>query len=587
MNQQTALDILKTGANVFLTGSAGSGKTYTLNQYIHYLKARQVTVAVTASTGIAATHMNGMTIHSWSGIGIRDELPQSYIKRLTEEADARERFEHTAVLIIDEISMLHAKQFNMVNQVLKLGRQSDAAFGGLQIIVCGDFFQLPPVSRQQEPSREKFAFMAPAWVEAQFQICYLTEQHRQNDDDLDQILNAIRAQTYTQIHIDLLLQHLEQSTDSTAISHINADPQSTSNTEIITRLYTHNVDVDELNQRQLDAIEAKTEQFAAQLEGNAKLIETLKNSVRAPVDLTLKVGAKVMFVKNNFEKGYVNGTLGTVTGFKKDQEQRVQPMVTLNDGTVITVEPESWSIINEEDEILASFTQIPLRLAWAMTIHKSQGMTLESAEIDLAKTFEKGQGYVALSRLKSLAGLRLLGFQPQALALDSLACKADIRFQELSQHAAQNIRGVDLAPIHNQFIIRSGGTIDAQEIAKYKQHSKKPHRLSKAKTNSTLQDTREWFDLGLSIAEIAEKREMAESTILGHIARLAKEQQLDIERLRPTQDVLDQVRKAYKKIKKRGHDEDFNADETVKLTPLVRETEMNYADVRLAMLFIE
>ena len=429
--------------------------------------------------------------------------------------------------------------------------------------------------------------MSPAWVEAQFQICYLTEQHRQNDDDLDQILNAIRAQNYTQDHIDLLLGTLEQSPISVNGFSAKLNTASAPHTEIITRLYTHNLNVDELNQRQLDAIDANSQQFAAVVEGNAKLIETLKNSVRAPADLTLKVGAKVMFVKNNFEKGYVNGTIGTIKGFHKDKEQRVQPMVTLIDGTVITVEPESWSIINEEDEILASFSQIPLRLAWAMTIHKSQGMTLESAEIDLAKTFEKGQGYVALSRLKSLAGLRLLGFQPQALALDSLACKADIRFQELSQRAAQNINGVDLVPIHNQFIIRSGGTIDPKEIVKYKQHGKKPHQLAKAKLNSTLQDTREWFDLGLSIAEIAEKREMAENTILGHIARLAKEQNLDIERLRPEQDLLDQVRKAYKKIKKRGHDEDFNTDETVKLTPLVRETNLNYADVRLALLFIE
>lgn len=571
MNQQTALNILKTGANVFLTGSAGAGKTHTLNQYIDYLRARKLSVAVTASTGIAATHMDGMTIHSWSGIGIRDELSPQQIKRLNDEEKARERFEQTDVLIIDEISMLHGRQLNMVNQVLKIARQSDAPFGGIQLVVCGDFFQLPPVSRNGELSRDKFAFMSQAWVEAQFQICYLTEQHRQGDSELTQILNAIRAQQVTAEHIDLLNRTLFRPLED----------------DCPTRLYTHNIDVDTINQRQLEQLEGKLYQFAATTEGNAKLIDSLKNSVRAPADLQLKMGAKVMFVKNNFEKGYVNGSQGEVIGFIDDKEKGMLPKVRLLSGEDIICEPESWSITNEDDEVLASLSQIPLRLAWAMTIHKSQGMTLQCAEIDLGRTFERGQGYVALSRLRHLDGLKLLGFQLSALELDSLAFKADQRFQQLSALAEQNIAGVELQPVHDAFIQQHGGTLDPKEIAQYKRGQHKKKQLLNPKAPSTLQETREWYDLGLSLEEIAEKREMALSTIIGHIEKLAREQQLDIERLRPDQSLLDDIRKIAKKIRKRGHEEDFYGDEQLKLTPIVRETGLDYAEVRLAMLFVD
>ncbi|HNH44892.1 MAG TPA: AAA family ATPase, partial [Agitococcus sp.] len=175
MKQATALNILKAGHNVFLTGSAGAGKTYTLNQYIHYLRARKVPVAMTASTGIAATHMNGMTIHAWSGIGIKDSLDDDELTRMFERKYLRSQIDKAEILIIDEISMLHARQLDMVNQVLKFFRNTDAAFGGLQVVVAGDFFQLPPVGKNQESNRDKFAFMSTAWQEAKFNICYLTE----------------------------------------------------------------------------------------------------------------------------------------------------------------------------------------------------------------------------------------------------------------------------------------------------------------------------------------------------------------------------------------------------------------------------
>jgi len=571
MKQETALKLLKAGENVFLTGSAGAGKTYTLNQYINYLKARKVPVAITASTGIAATHMNGMTIHTWAGIGIKDFLGDADLKNMKERKYLKEHLENAQVLIIDEISMLHAKQLNLVNQVLKYFKESDEAFGGIQVVVAGDFFQLPPVSKNEERNRDKFCFMSEAWVEAKFRVCYLTEQHRQDDETLNQILNAIRAQDLQHNHIQALTSVRQQDIGET-----------------FTRLYTHNLDVDNLNFQHLNAIDGESHQFNAVLDGNEKLLETLKSSVRAPEELTLKKHAKVMFVKNNFDMGYINGSLGEVIGFEEDDEHGLLPKVQLSDGSVLLVEPETWSVENDAGKAIASFQQIPLRLAWAITIHKSQGMTLEAAEINLSHTFEKGQGYVALSRLKSLEGLRLTGFNDQALELDSLAIKADRRFQELSEEAEQHFANIDLTAQHQTFIRHCGGTLNASEIARNeRKFAKNADKNSYA--SSTLDETKELFENGYEIMDIAQERGLTPATIINHLARLHKEQGLDISVAHPGDEVVEQVRKIYKRLKKGQRSENFNEDGSIKLRPIVEATQpkMGYDQVRLALLFIE
>ena len=571
MKQETALKLLKAGENVFLTGSAGAGKTYTLNQYINYLKARKVAVAITASTGIAATHMNGMTIHTWAGIGIKDFLSEEDLKRMKERKYLKEHLENAQVLIIDEISMLHAKQLNLVNQVLKYFKESDEAFGGIQVIVAGDFFQLPPVGKNDERNRDKFCFMSDAWVEAKFRVCYLTEQHRQGNDYLNDILNAIRAQAISHEHRNALQATRHQEIGDT-----------------YTRLYTHNMDVDSINFKHLNEIDNDPRQFDAQCDGNEKLIETLKSSVRAPEALTLKKHAKVMFVKNNFDMGYINGSLGEVISFEEDDEYGVLPKVKLTDGTTLVVEPETWSVDNEAGKTIASFQQIPLRLAWAITIHKSQGMTLEAAEIDLSHTFEKGQGYVALSRLKSLNGLRLKGFNEQALELDSLAIKADRRFQELSDEAEANFENVDLTAQHKAFIRHCGGTLNEVEIQRNeKKISKNGGKQSYAA--ATLDETRELFEEGYEIADIATERGLTPATIINHLGRLHKELGLDISLAHPGEEVVEQVRKIYKRLTKRQNSEHFNDDGSIKLRPIVELTtpKMAYDQVRLALLFVE
>lgn len=649
MRQSSALDILKTGQNVFLTGSAGSGKTYTLNQYIDYLRARRVPVAVTASTGIAATHMNGTTIHSWSGIGIKDELSDRDLSNLARKQFLADRLKDTAVLVIDEISMLHAKQLNLVSQVLKHVRKNDKAFGGIQVVVAGDFFQLPPIGSKGESNREKFAFMSEAWLDAKFHICYLSEQHRQVSDaangglDLDDILNQIRRQEVTFEAIAALEATYDQSVDIKR-----------------TRLYTHNLNVNKINDKELAALDGEMMRFEATATGDSKLVETLKKTVRTQDELILKVGAKVMFIKNNAELGVSNGTMGELIGFaavkideskdssealieddssdetnednaseddaventakgkksaaKKDKEKpktkkpttQKMPVVRLNSGREVIAEPEEWMIEDETGDVLASYEQVPLCLAWAITIHKSQGMTLDAAEIDLSRTFELGQGYVALSRLKSLSGLQLLGMNDMSLQLDPLARGADKRFLVLSDEADANYAMLDeesMQQAHEKFTLKSGGTLSKSVIDAYatlqkkrreQQHAKldKKQKLGNQvsdKSDSTLLATRVLLEESLTIAEISQARQLSQSTIMRHIGDLkAQDPSLACDHLRPEDEVMTAVGNAYVAIKVANNPNDFNDDGSIKLRPIFDHLKqsIDYNTIRLALIFI-
>lgn len=449
MQQEKALALLKSGRNVFLTGSAGTGKTYVLNKYIEYLKARKVPVAVTASTGIAATHMNGMTIHSWAGIGIKDSLTQGNLLNMKTKKYLKDHLEKSKVLIIDEISMLHKNQLNLVDKVLKYFKTNDEAFGGIQVVLCGDFFQLPPIGNRGDLSKDKFSFMSEAWVHSNLAVCYLTEQFRQSDNQLNDILNEIRSGSISEGSLQLL--------DSAKANELK-------DLDELTKLYTHNYDVDRINADHLLRLKGKMKTFSAKTKGNKKLIETLKNSVLASEELDLKIGAKVMFVRNNPEKGYVNGTTGKILAFN----DKGFPTINLHNGKVISVEEEDWTVQDDNSKVLASLKQLPLRLAWAITIHKCQGMTLDEAEIDLSKTFERGQGYVALSRLKRLANLKLEGINELALQVDPLALKADKRFQQLSFQVDSETTFTELEVLAPEFIKKSGGFTNPKDIKKHK-----------------------------------------------------------------------------------------------------------------------
>ena len=560
MNQTKALAVLKSGKNVFLTGSAGAGKTYVLNQYIQYLKDHKVPVAITASTGIAATHMNGMTIHAWSGIGVKDYLNEADLMSLSNRKYLRDKMEAVKVLIIDEISMLHKRQLDLVNKVLKFFKSNELPFGGIQVILAGDFFQLPPVGSDAEPNKEKFAFMSEAWKETQFQCCYLTEQFRQSDNQLNEILNEIRSGFVSDDSIDLLNQAL-----------INKSASS-----FPTKLYTHNFDVDKENRSQLAALFSETKLFTATSKGSDNLVEMLKKSVLTDEELKLKIGSKVMFIKNNYDKNYMNGTLGEVTGYSDNGF----PLVKVTSGEVIEAEPEEWKIEDEKGKTLALFNQVPLRLAWAITVHKSQGMTLDAAEIDLRKTFEKGQGYVALSRLKTLESLVLLGFNETAIMVDELALRADARFRELSGMLDDNTNLEELEKQFVPFIDRSGGISDLNELKKIK--AKEKFKQSK---KTTYQITAELIENGLDLNQIAEERGLSVDSIIGHLVKLSETQpEISLERFRPDPFMLLEIKEAVDLLAQKGQ---INKQK-IQLAPLYShfKNKWSYGDIKLALLYI-
>ena len=416
MRQAQALAVMMRGDSVFLTGAPGAGKTYVLNQFISLAKRAGKTVAVTASTGIAATHIGGTTIHSWSGLGIKDTLTQWDVDKLKSSSKYVKRYNATDILVIDEVSMLHGARLDMVNLVAKAVRQNPAPFGGMQVVLVGDLFQLPPVSRDR--TEADFVHLSAAWAELSPTICYLTEQHRQaSGDALLDLLGAMRCGEVNEFH------------EMAVRERIGCVP---AHDVVITKLYAHNVDVDEINQQHLRALQADTHRFTMTASGVAAKREQLAKSVLAPEILELKKGAEVMFVANNFPKGFVNGTRGTVMGFSGND-----PIVLVGSKEIV-VEPHTWSL-EEDGRVRAEVSQYPLRLAWAITIHKSQGMSLDAAEIDLSRSFTPGMGYVALSRVRSMDGVFLQGINRMALQLHPLMFAFDQDLHDASEKAAEQV----------------------------------------------------------------------------------------------------------------------------------------------------
>lgn len=405
MTQPEAIEKMLSGANVFLTGEPGAGKTYTLNQFIEQARNAGKRVAVTASTGIAASHIDGVTIHSWSGLGIKDSIRDDEIERMAFNDDFMQRYNVCDILIIDEVSMLHGSRLNMVDRVARWLRNKNAPFGGLQVIFVGDLFQLPPVSRGSDPI--DWVHLSKAWKDAAPEACYLTEQHRQGADS--ELLNILR-----ELRRDGRLSFQSLATLRDRIVPLPDD-------DSVTRLFTHNINVDQLNLGMLAKIDAPVQSFYMSSTGDQYKADQIKRNLLCPEKLELKVGAEVMFCANNFDDGYVNGTRGKVVRFSNAGN----PIVEITDGIEVAVQQYTWRVFNDYGRELASVTQYPLRLAWAVTVHKSQGLSLDAAIIDLTKAFTPGMGYVALSRVRSLEGLYLVGMNDQALELDEEITKYD------------------------------------------------------------------------------------------------------------------------------------------------------------------
>jgi hypothetical protein len=409
--QMLVLEEIMFGKNIFFTGSAGTGKSTLLKEIIRRLP--RDTTFITAATGVAATNIGGTTLHSFAGIGLGEDSKVNLATRVMSSRSAA-WWKRAKVLIIDEVSMIDAELFDKLDFVARVVRGQNKPFGGIQLICSGDFFQLPPVRKRNQKSKEPksdgaannfstppgdadklFCFESKAWSDTITCCIELKQVFRQKDMAFVRMLNQLRHGICTEDTTQFLMNCINKP--------LNMDDDVEP-----TKLFTLNRDVDKINEERLDSIPAKGKLFKAKDRGEEPFLEQLKHCV-APEDLKLKVGAQVMLIIN-LDRGLVNGSRGVVIGF--DETRQMYPRVRFVNGTEETIEPHRWAIEIEGREV-ASRYQIPLKLAWAMSIHKSQGQTLDKVEIKLDNVFEYGQAYVALSRVSSPQGLKLLAFNPR------------------------------------------------------------------------------------------------------------------------------------------------------------------------------
>ena len=407
-----AIRRFRKGENVFLTGPGGSGKTTLIRRMYEDAIQRKKKVQVTALTGCAAILLKckARTIHSFAGIGLGNGKIEEIVSRVCQNSQRVRTWKSVQILIVDEISMMSRKLLETLDAVAKKIRQSDKPFGGIQVIFSGDFFQIKPVGRMEEPSTLEYCFESPLWnlLFTKSQHILLTTIFRQKDEEYTKILNQIRNGCLDEEGAQRLRHLMGRMEKETIVKPIKLLP---------TRRQ-----VDNVNQQELEKLESATEHRFEMVETNPKKesflyqkeLEFLKRSVLCEEVVSLRVGAQVMCIVNKTlnEVFLCNGSQGTVVGFSEDGF----PVVQFKNGFKTVMEYHEW-----QSEVFpeVSISQIPLILAWAVTIHKAQGATLETAEIDVGKSiFECGQMYVALSRIKDMEGLYLKSFDRRSLMVD-------------------------------------------------------------------------------------------------------------------------------------------------------------------------
>lgn len=611
MLQVEALEILKTGSNVFLTGVPGAGKTYVINQYVKWLEQRGIYPSITASTGIAATHVGGSTIHSFSGIGIEKHIDEHKLEKIMEREKLVKKIQGTNVLIIDEISMLDAQTLDNVNTVLKGIKDPTKAFGGVQIIFVGDFFQLPPVTRQGE--YKNYAFVSKSWKEARPLTCYLEEQFRQTDEKFTKLLLAIRENNIDEMHVEILeeikrktfkklglkegknLQEGEYEEESVSVGEeeergttLTPLPSPTERVGVrvlsgskfgsdILELHSHNKNVDEINDAKLTQLVGKEFIFKMITQGRASLVENLIKSCLSPENLKLKKGAKVIFTKNSVEGEYVNGTLGVVQDL--DNQGIV---IETKSGKIIDLKHEEWKV-EDDGKVLAKISQYPLRLAWAITVHKSQGMSLDEAIISLGETFEYGQGYVALSRLRSLEGLYLKSYNPKSLQINSAISEFDEKIRK------------DSSFIQNKFLKAATGKLESLQkdfVKKCRgvwEGGVQKQNKNMGDEKSTEEKTHDLISAGKNLDEICDIRQIKFESILKHIEVLYKKEKLtklEISKVVTINifNIPNEVKQSFKKNKLK-----IDEEGKIKLSPVFKELKEKYPyeELRVYRLFVE
>ncbi|KAJ5832484.1 hypothetical protein N7474_000795 [Penicillium riverlandense] len=439
--------VVEGGKSIFFTGSAGTGKSVLMREIIQKLRVKYKRepdrVAVTASTGLAACNIEGVTLHSFAGIGLGKEAVPELVKKIKRNQKARNRWLRTKVLVIDEVSMVDGDLFDKLEDVARRLRNNGRPFGGIQLVVTGDFFQLPPVP--DGSNREaKFAFAAATWNTCIQHTILLTHVFRQRDPEFAEMLNEMRLGKISPRTIEAFKQLSRPLDFHDALE--------------ATELFPTRAEVEHANTARMTRLSGDVWKFEAVDTGtiqDQQYRDKLLSNCMAPKSIELKKGAQVMLIKN-MEDNLVNGSIGRVMGFMNEEyfdwhcknegsfgaedgddsntdksrekfkammhkegvrEARKWPLVCFiqPDGTErhLLCQPESWKIELPNGEVQAQRQQVPLILAWALSIHKAQGQTLQRVKVDLGRVFEKGQAYVALSRATSQAGLQVTRFEPR------------------------------------------------------------------------------------------------------------------------------------------------------------------------------
>jgi len=390
--QKLVLEFVKKGVNILITGSAGVGKSFVLKEIVNICRSNHITIAITSSTGTSALTINGKTIHSFLGIGLAKKDPfHVFTANKKKRPLLLKQLESLKILIIDEVSMISAKLLDFISSYLGHVRKNALPFGGIQIILCGDMYQLPPVQGRDDDESAEFCFFSKVWKQANFKCIELISQMRQqNDQKFAKLLNEAREGFLSDENFEILNQCKNPN-----FGEIQP-----------TLLFALNKNVDEINNKEYSKLinNGNQRQFFQTEFSSHPDTKAWAESVKIPEMVDLCIGAQVMLTVNmNLDEGLANGSRGVITGFEGDN-----PIVLFKNGDQIIIEP--WVFIDEnEKDNLVWAKAMPLRLAYALTIHKSQSMTLDAAIIDLGPTiFEYGQAYVALSRVRDLESVQIL-----------------------------------------------------------------------------------------------------------------------------------------------------------------------------------
>jgi ATP-dependent DNA helicase PIF1 len=410
--QQNIFRSIKDGSNVLITGPGGTGKTTLISFIVLNMSGN---IGVTAMTGAAAVLINGRTLHSFLGIGLGKESKEVLTSKISRSSKLIKRWDSLKMLIVDEVSMLSGELLEKLNYIARQIRSDDSAFGGIQLVFCGDFLQLPVINGE-------FCFLSDVWKKCNFKVMHLTKIIRQCDEEFQRCLNSARFGNISEQELKYILEGYDGDGET------DIKP---------TKILCKNIDVDNVNLQELLKLKSEILEYELEISRNPNVYSTyIEELLKIPRNpkvydtyitkicnaqplLKLSVGAQVMHLVNKDD--IVNGSRGVVVRFENDL-----PVVKFKNGLTQTIGFHAYEITEiceGKQRLIATIYQVPLKLAYAVTVHKSQGMTIDCASVDLSGVFEYGQAYVALSRVKGVKGLQVFNATTKAFKAHPHALK--------------------------------------------------------------------------------------------------------------------------------------------------------------------